>query len=100
MLMRTSNGVEMTETVFLALNSVRLNVKSAKNPRVILVNANANPMMMVGPSASIRPKGPAGRIVPTPSSKTNTAEWIVIESMLLYRNPGLDAALKQAQSKG
>jgi hypothetical protein len=46
MLMRTSNGVEMTETVFLALNSVRLNVKSAKNPRVILVNANASPMMV------------------------------------------------------
>lgn len=46
MVMRTSNGVEHTETMFLALNSVRLDVKSARKPRTILVNANASPMMV------------------------------------------------------
>lgn len=46
MLTRTSSGVEQTEIMFFALKRVGLKVKSASNPRAILVNASANPMIV------------------------------------------------------
>lgn len=46
MLTRTSNGVEHTEMMFLALKRARLYVRSAKRPSTILASASARPMMV------------------------------------------------------